>query len=564
MIYLFACFYWNNMPTCFVLPLSLSFIQPIGAPHCGGHLTVKLGATGAGLVGLIDDFMLSLDEGLIMYRSWGSGPWLMPREIPRGVFPPCIVRREGELGIKINSEIDVGPLFADREKPPKELRLTIIFREKIHASTHFVPLKMDAKTNPASMILSFDETFYLAVPYLEDDDDLGNLVFYLEEPSGRLYQNDQPRIRQQFQNATKWARSFKKEVTKIYRSVAKKIGSALRVAVSERPLQLKATAFEESSSSTIDGSSVIESVVPFCKCKGGSDAKKIPHQYNDGSENQEDEEAEEFSSTHRSLVSLNTCGDQQQAIGSLSLLLRYSPPPDFSKEPTCTTKFAIIPEDTPSPPVVSRRRKYNTIHHEKIVYDTWNGSDLLEKDGFCQNMFDLYEEYYEQDPLGPTTKSALEAPPVSCVRAIYGINVPTEISAVYRKEPVVTIGDSIADCRYMIDKSAAFPKRDGNEGENERQIIDPRVEEMMEGYHMKDGIITETPQTLQNVPGITEQRRCCGDGTVPYWSLVHCLNWKDSIPEVTADELEGAVHRPILSDKRFHALLQQYCTVDDP
>ena len=171
-------------------------------------------------------------------------------------------------------------------------------------------------------------------------------------------------------------------------------------------------------------------------------------------------------------------------------------------------------------------------------------------------MFDLYDKHYNGDPLGPTTKSTLNAPPVNCVRSIYGINVPTEVSAVYRKQPVVKIGDYIADSRYMVDKSATFPPIDDNS--------DPWVKANISGYDMKEGIITETSETLQYVPGKTEQRRCCGDGTVPYWSLVHCLTWKDSVPEVTVYELEGAGHRPILSDDRVHALLKQYCTVVDP
>ena len=251
--------------------------MPVGAPHTGSHLTVKLGATGAGLVGFLDNFMLSDDEGLIMYRSWGSGPWLMPRNIPKGVFPPAIVRREGELGIKIASKIHLGSLFADRDKPPKELRLTIIFRKKIRIHTEFQKIAVDDSTNPPTRSLQFDETHYLAVPYLEDEGDLGNLVFYLEEPSGRLYENHQSEFRKQFRDATKWARSFKKGFTALYRSVAKKSGIILRVAVCEKPLVVKESLFYDSSASSVGGTSVIEKVVPFCKCRGTSDANKILH-----------------------------------------------------------------------------------------------------------------------------------------------------------------------------------------------------------------------------------------------------------------------------------------------
>ena len=74
----------------------------------------------------------------------------------------------------------------------------------------------------------------------------------------------------------------------------------------------------------------------------------------------------------------------------------------------------------------------------------------------------------------------------------------------------------------------------------------------------------ETPQTLQTLPGKIEQKRCCGDGTVPYWNLIHCLSWKDKVQVLTVDELNQAEHRKILADSRFHALLKTYCKVRDP
>merc|ERR1719343_1962451 len=118
------------------------------------------------------------------------------------------------------------------------------------------------------MVLSIDETFYLAVPDLGDGDgdvdDIGSLVFYLEEPSGRLYSqwSRQSVLRNQFQSKTQWARSVKKGFTRLYRSVAKKIGVTLRVAVCDKPLHLKVSSFAREASSAAsaeDGSPVVES-----------------------------------------------------------------------------------------------------------------------------------------------------------------------------------------------------------------------------------------------------------------------------------------------------------------
>lgn len=238
-----------------------------------------------------------------------------------------------------------------------------------------------------------------------------------------------------------------------------------------------------------------------------------------------------------------------ESIGSLTLSIVYSPPPESNPTEPTSAPIAITNEDTPTPPIICKACKSNTISHVLINYDVWSGTDLFKHDGFVDNMFDVVNEYYEGDPIGPSTKSSLDAPPVNCVRSIYGINVPTEVGAIYRKVPVVTIGDNNADSRYMVDQQATF--EDGN--------ID-----FTSQYDLNGGIIMETRNTLQNVPGKEEPRRCCGDGTVPYWNMAHAMTWKDEVDELTIDELEGAVHRDIIADERFFALLKRYCQVIDP
>jgi len=550
--------------------------MPVGAPHTGAPFTARLGIIGSGLVPFVDDvFKVSPEDGITMYRSWGSGCWLIPSDLPNLAFPTCIVRREGELGIKVTSEIDVGPLFSDREKPPRELRLTLVFRDKIRASTNFVPLKIGSENSPGSMIIAFDETFYLAVPNLEEgDDDIGDLVFFLEEPAAELYTNDAIKLRTQFQNYTRWARGFKKGVTRFYRNVAKKIGSVLQVAVCEKPLEIKLSSFTDISSITVQGSPIMDTVVPICKCNGVADAKKTLNANNDDnydSESDDDEEEDlvpyvsDDGKRKRRLTCYNFDNPfTEKAIGNLSISLRYNPPPEFpTQAPNRTAKLSMIPEDSPTPHIVNKK-----IKKSNIDYEAWHCRDLLDQDGFCGSIFDVHGEYYEQDPLGPLTKSALDAPPVNIVRSIYGINVPSEVGAIYRKEPVVTIGDNKADFRYRLDKSASFGKLDSSSGKDssdeQQEVIDPWVEEFAKGHRIINGVVKEMPEALQQVPGMTEKRRCCGDGTVPYWSLVHCLNWKDSIPTLTVDEIEGGEHRSILSNKKFHALLQQHITVDDP
>jgi hypothetical protein len=262
--------------------------MPIGAPLAGAHNIMRVAATGADMMGIFEGTVFSKEEAILMYRSWGSGGWLFPRQIPSGVLPPCIVKREGELGIKI-MDSDVGPLFVKRAKPPRKLRLTVVFRDTIIASTRYVHLEKK-EGDSTSLILKFEESFFIAVPYLEDSDDMGNLVFYLEEPSGHMYQTKTTAFRNHLKNATKFARVAKKKFTQIRRTVDKKVLQPFRVAVCDKSLHLKASSFKENTSSTSDGLPEFNKVVALLACKGAANAEKVLHlKDGEGSDNEEEE-----------------------------------------------------------------------------------------------------------------------------------------------------------------------------------------------------------------------------------------------------------------------------------
>ena len=102
--------------------------------------------------------------------------------------------------------------------------------------------------------MSLQETFYLAVPYLGDEDEIGELVFYLEEPGGRVHQNASE-FGKQFTKATGFMRGMKKKASAFYRNVAKKWGSVLRVACNESPMIIKVSDFV----SDVDGAVMVAS-----------------------------------------------------------------------------------------------------------------------------------------------------------------------------------------------------------------------------------------------------------------------------------------------------------------
>ncbi len=486
--------------------------MPIGAPHGGVGCAVRTGITGKGLDDMVDALVGNISDGLQMYRRWSCGNWLMPRMLPKGVFPTCIVRREGELGVTLTSEIEVGMLFAKREIPPKELRLTVVFRDH-YASTQYSPVEVNKHgDNPKSMTVCFHETFYLAVPFLGKKNNLGELNIYLEEPGGRINLN-RSKIGLFLRHATSWARCFKKKISAFIRRTAKALGTNMRVAENDRPLRLKVSDFEGCKELQEDGKYILEKQVSIIESMGES-----------------------------------------MSVGSIALKLSYSPPLESTGTAISKTPIAMVREDTIKPPIMSQRVASNAMSPMKIPYDVMNGTDVFKADGFVGPMFDLVENVYEGDPIGPTKESSLGAPPVNCVRSIYGINIPTEAGAIYRKVPVVTVGDYQADRRYMLDTTARFRLMTAEHATNPNLL----------SYKIEGGIVYETPRTLQSVPGETKQRRCCGDGTVPYWNMVHALSWKDEVETLTVDELHGATHRGVVADERFFALLKRYCKVIDP
>merc|ERR1712232_166624 len=135
--------------------------------------------------------------------------------------------------------------------PPKELRLKVVYRNRIYAYSDYQPvIHKTSEDSRESMTVYFDKTFYIAVPYLGQNDALGEIVFYLEEPAGRINQN-RSLFGKRVQKATAWARCFKKELSKCIRSFAKYWGTTLNVAVSPKPLKLRISDFNGDGTKTL-------------------------------------------------------------------------------------------------------------------------------------------------------------------------------------------------------------------------------------------------------------------------------------------------------------------------
>jgi hypothetical protein len=165
----------------------------------------------------------------------------------------------------------------------------------------------------------------------------------------------------------------------------------------------------------------------------------------------------------------------------------------------------------------------------------FSGYDIMEREGL-EDILRVVKTTYDNDAkMGPRGISSSQPPPVKRVHSIYGINLPTEMAGIYKRKDNCLSNDRLRNL-YKLDSKATV--------------------DLASGYTVKGGLMFETKDTKQTVAG---GRRVSGDGTVPFWSLQHAKSWQGPSCEVSVVELEGAEHREILADARFHKAVLDYC-----
>jgi hypothetical protein len=174
-------------------------------------------------------------------------------------------------------------------------------------------------------------------------------------------------------------------------------------------------------------------------------------------------------------------------------------------------------------------------------YSELSGNDMVQAEGLVKVIHHM-DNVYNQDPIDPRGNSSVPPPPVRVVKAIYGINRPTEVGAIYiRKQAIVIGSEHITQNIFAPDRDVSLLESQNNTNNSKQDA----------GFMVKGGLVFETPSESQN--------KRSGDGTVPYWSLNHVVKWQSDTQKVIVDEIPGAEHREILADKRLHRLLIDYC-----
>lgn len=80
------------------------------------------------------DVFLSDEDALVLARSLGSTPWLIPRQLPSGAPPhPCFLHRQGVVQIRIHQN-------RQESSMPTKLKLVVKLGKSV-AMTDFLPIE---------------------------------------------------------------------------------------------------------------------------------------------------------------------------------------------------------------------------------------------------------------------------------------------------------------------------------------------------------------------------------------------------------------------------------------
>lgn len=167
-------------------------------------------------------------------------------------------------------------------------------------------------------------------------------------------------------------------------------------------------------------------------------------------------------------------------------------------------------------------------HHRKPRveedYDSKPMLQMLSRHG-AEDSVKWREEFYLHDPNYLLSGAMLKAPPCKRVFHVYGVNLDTEWSYVYKSKDAMEIKRrGVASLGLELDSDA--------------HLID-------KNFKIEKGIIFETPKSPQVSQSVGEDAvRRSGDGTVPYQSLRYSKSWNSNkcLSQVTPSHPNTPTH----------------------
>jgi hypothetical protein len=523
---------------------------PVGGPHLGAPKALRSFITGDKM-GL--ETFLSDSEALLMGRSLGSGLLLLPQQLPSKAPPCAMIRLDGAVQILLKGSVSTIPFLENRLEgsKPSHLQLAITFNGKTIRTSN---AKIDSHGK-----VHFNEPFHFRLDDLPSRN--GHKVHVLLlEPGLRFNRRDNSAVRRCCVNSRNcffapWTFSSKKHgdddneeedvvETRCCCPVLKNkwANGALQsfnilacwwiwYPISRYVIEY---AFKLYFALVYFSFWVIFQVPvittdEMLKASGGmsvlSMASFVVQEPSD--ENELDSYYDAELELQRSWTQVLCCGPKRST--SIALHCQWIPRQNAAVETSMAHDYPKVFCQSSSSmsgfhkTIQSRDKRSNAVPYASI-----SGDGLLASEGLDRIMKISQAVLQEGSKFYPSTNS-LDTPPIAKIKAIYGVNLPTEVGAIYKRNRAMFATSTQVRNKWALDDKAVLEKA--------------------EGFSLKNGILWEKPHG--EYPS--------GDGTVPYWSLSHAKTWSSENSQVLIDEIPNAEHREILNDSRFHKILIDYC-----
>lgn len=458
------------------------------------------------------DAFLSSEEALVLGRSLGSGPWLIPQQLPEGAPASAYILPHGVLQISFVHAMDANPLVDKRENlnRPNKYQLQVVGRgldghkeERRIVRTPFHKISSDL--GPDAVVFKDQISFGTLEKAVPD----ATLHFLLQEPGIGAAKKEKD-DRGCCSLACCLAFVFCCCICALVYKILKCLTCGV---VRSAALTADALTSTAGGGTTLAFSEAIK--IPANVWKGQTVTLKVPLFHKD------DYGKYDGWGCFAAMI--------QPRHTYIHVKLKWIP---YNKQKSFKTVCSHVcqpAEDAPKLPIR---------HKSKSTYQELPGYDLIEREGLTDTTLQCIKDSYDGDKLLPRSLSSVDPPPVKRIHAIYGVNLLTEIGGAYKRRDSC-LSEHKLESLYEPDNNATLDKSTG--------------------FVMKGGLLFETPTSKQRVVG-GKTRQVSGDGTVPFWSLEYCKSWNGVGGRlVTVQELEKAEHREILADARFHQALLNYC-----
>ena len=427
--------------------------MPVGAPHIGAPKSIRATIDGDKM-GL--DTFLHDEEGLVLGRSLGSGPWLMPTDLPKHSAPSNAYLKKNNLIMITMMPIDFSPFFQERRETKLSIGISIGGKRWLKSDfkePHAASGRHAHVYSPSAVMYDFSDEFIFTLP--ESSSSKPSFKVRLYDPGIKMK-------RRKSQNGTYyswWCFPFR---------FCMNFFVLVPLYIILLPLRLlwEMCTASINTAATYRGSRSILASSPKYRISDLFTEEGKEHY---------------ITVTLRHVYNGNdTCMGQffrKNTYVNLTLRVRWLKYPY-----TNASTWPSIGVPTISPSIAPSMK---TAANELLPYNNKNKQDQYEKipaqtlfqeEGLarCKN---LIQERYDNDPLGPRDLlSSYNTPPVNNVYAIYGINLPTEVGAVYKRYDLVKVHSKVQKV-HILDKDA--------------RLMDNRY------YDIQNGVIFETSKTPQ-------------------------------------------------------------------